>query len=339
MTALLVLWHVIEAWREKGDARRRRIQQAAAVIAGLLPGALALASVNTALYGSPLRLGYARASDYYSWSHVAPNIVNYFGWFVETQTVVAVCGLVLLFLPFRQLWPPPASRSFVAVMAVFVFGVWAQYWLFLVFEVWWYLRMLLPSWPFIMVGTGALAALAMRSGRPVIRIAIIVAIFFLGVRGVIVARDRAAFIVWRDEMRYGAAAMHARRLTAENSVVLTLQHSGSMRYYGGRVTLRWDYLPADWLDRAVAWMRERGVHSYALLDAAELPPFRERFATQRTLVTLGRPIFVYDGKVRLYDLVESSEPAPKVEVIAETATGAHCIPPAPQPTLSFAAPR
>ena len=54
--------------------------------------------------------------------------------------------------------------------------------------------------------------------------------------------------------------------TPPNSVLLTSERSGSMRYYGGRVTLRYDLLHPEWLDRAVAWLTTRGVRVYAVLD-------------------------------------------------------------------------
>ena len=35
------------------------------------------------------------------------------------------------------------------------------------------------------------------------------------------------------------------------SVVLTGQHSGVIRYYAGRITLRYEYIDEDWLDRGI----------------------------------------------------------------------------------------
>ena len=52
--------------------------------------------------------------------------------------------------------------------------------------------------------------------------------------------------------------------------VLTWLHSGSVRYYAGRVTMRYDLLDRDWLDRAVEWLNARGVAVYALLDRASI---------------------------------------------------------------------
>ena len=56
-----------------------------------------------------------------------------------------------------------------------------------------------------------------------------------------------------------------------------MQHSGSMRYYTGRMIVRWDTLDPAWLDRAVAFLRDRGIATYALLEYWEEAEFRQRF--------------------------------------------------------------
>jgi hypothetical protein len=68
-----------------------------------------------------------------------------------------------------------------------------------------------------------------------------------------------------------------------------MQHSGSVRYYSGRPTLRYDALDADWLDRAIAHVRTAGFEPYLILERWELAKFRERFPTQRTLAFIERP--------------------------------------------------
>jgi len=48
-----------------------------------------------------------------------------------------------------------AIAPFRAVAGVLVLAVFAQYAAFLVFDLWWYLRLLLPCWPFLMLACGA----------------------------------------------------------------------------------------------------------------------------------------------------------------------------------------
>ena len=41
-------------------------------------------------------------------------------------------------------------------------------------------------------------------------------------------------------------------------------HAGSLRYYAGRATVRFDILDPAWLDRAAAWLNDRGRHPYGV---------------------------------------------------------------------------
>ena len=72
--------------------------------------------------------------------------------------------------------------------------------------------------------------------------------------------------------------------------------------------MRYDLMPKEWLDRAVAWMTERGVHVYLLLDRNELPDFRQRFVGQR-VAALTTPVLVYEpAGIELFDLSTPPEP-------------------------------
>ena len=50
---------------------------------------------------------------------------------------------------------------------------------------------------------------------------------------------------------------------------MAAQHSGSITYYSGRPTLRWDLLDAASLDRAIASLRRAGYEPYVVLDGEE----------------------------------------------------------------------
>ena len=78
------------------------------------------------------------------------------------------------------------------------------------------------------------------------------------------------------------------------------QHSGSLRYYANRPTLRWDVLGPGHLDEAIAELRGAGYEPFAVLDADEDAEFRSRFsgAGQRAVAGL-RPLAVL-GVVRVY---------------------------------------
>ena len=158
----------------------------------------------------------------------------------------------------------------------------------------------------------------------------------LGVINLRTASERGAFLVWQGERRYVSIGQHVARLTEPNSVIFSSQHSGSLRYYGGRMSLRFDNLDPEWLDRSIDWLESHGLQIYLLVEDWEEPVFRERFAGSARLAQLGiPPVFKYEGpaKVTLYDLTRAQPRDAKVELITETYAGLRDVPPVPLPTL------
>jgi hypothetical protein len=177
--------------------------------------------------------------------------------------------------------------------------------LYLVFDVWWYLRFVIAALPFILLGVAALASALMRAGKPVLTAAVTIAVVALCVRDLRVAESVAVFDLWRGDLRYVMMGKLVKTLTDETSVIYSMQHSGSLRYYGGRLTLNYANLDRDWLDRSVAWVKEHGSHPYVLLESWEVEPFRKQFAGQKTLAILDTPpMFKYVGGalITFYDL-------------------------------------
>ena len=111
--------------------------------------------------------------------------------------------------------------------------------------------------------------------------------------------SESAFEMWH-ERRFASVAREIVEAGAPNSVVLTKVHSGSVRYYGGRMTMRYDYLDREWLDLSIRWLAERGVDAYALLEPSEVDEFRNRFKGQALVAAL-------DGAPRLRYRVDGAE--------------------------------
>jgi hypothetical protein len=86
------------------------------------------------------------------------------------------------------------------------------------------------------------------------------------------------------EAKYPRAAEWIASRTPANAVVLASLHSGSVDYYSGRLTLRWDALPSDRLAETVAAADRRGMPVYAVLEGYEMPQFEHRFAGQLSRV-------------------------------------------------------
>ena len=55
------------------------------------------------------------------------------------------------------------------------------------------------------------------------------------------------------------------------------QHSGSIRYYASRPTLRWDLLSPTRLDQVLATFRAQGYEPVLVVDGGEYEQFREKF--------------------------------------------------------------
>ena len=123
------------------------------------------------------------------------------------------------------------------------------------------------------------------------------------------------------------AAAHTER----NAVMLSMQHSGSVRYYGGRMSLRYDWLDPAWLDRSVAWLTARGHAVYALLDEGEVDAVRRRFAGEARASGLDAPIGVYrgPGAVYLFDLTRPLAEHPATVTVVDAFAPRTCTRPAP----------
>jgi hypothetical protein len=302
----MAVWFFVR--RAPASARlRSRLLPAAVFGLGVLPGVAGVALINNYLYGSPANSGYGTLAEQFALSRVLPNLWRYLSWFVETQTPIALLGIVAIAVPVRRLWPN-ADRAVFVVIGLFVVVLWAEYCAYLEFESWGYLRFLLPSWPFFMLGLAAVFVAAGRWARHEVRWIVGALVIALGVWGLHFAERNGGFNQRQAARHEAPIGRLVRAHTDENSVVLALGRSGSLRYYAGRTTLRYDILEPDWLDRAVAWLTERGVHVYAVLDPRHVAECRRRFAGQQVLSALDRPVLVYEpAETALFDL--STPPA------------------------------
>jgi hypothetical protein len=315
LTGPLALWFLVR----RSPQNSARLPPALLFALGALPGVLVVALINNALYGSPATSGYGSFDEQFALARMGTNLQRYFSWFAYAQTPLAFVGVLALAVPSRRIWPGLDDRRTLGAIAVFVLILWLQYSAYLEFDSWSYLRFLLPSWPFIMVGVGAMILAAVdlasaslsRTTRTVLAGATALALcgwtLAIATRSEVFGQRQAA----AHEAPLGQLV---RRHTRENSVVLAFERSGSLRYYAGRTTLRYDFLPGDWLDGAVEWLTRRGVHVYAVLDPAHLADVRRRFAGQRTLAALDRPVLLYEpNRTTLFDL--SSPPPPERSLI------------------------
>jgi len=267
-----------------------------------------MALVNASLYGSATTSGYGSLDGFFSVAHILPNLRNYSAWLVESQTPLVALGLVALVLPARWLAKrqPLTDVSLLLVMAG---GVAALYLPYMVFDAWWYLRFFLPAWPVLAIGTAWLVTNT--TGRTYGRAGLAV-LLAVGAWGLAYAHRHAAFSVGWGDLRYVSAAHVVREITSPGSVILSMQHSGSLTYYGGRHTLRYDWIEPHRLDSVVRWLKDGGRDVYILIEEWEAEGFRARFKgsthgalAEESLVfrqNVGTRVFLFDTRSHLGEM-------------------------------------
>lgn len=336
--ALFGLWYLVPFVRPGESDRRSAFIQGVIFTAGLAGGAVVILAFHNAVTGSPFVSTYGSMSGAFALDHFWPNLTRYVARLVDSQTPVVVAGVAALALPLRRLWPAATERLAFIVIGLFVVAMWVMYSLYIVFDEWWYLRFLLPTWPFLMLGVGTVFAAIARRGRTAAA-AVTVAVLVLGVHQVAIAEGRFVFDLWKNERRYVTVAREVRRMTDRTSAIFSMQHSSSIRYYGGRVSIRYDAMEPPWIDRSVDWLATRGIRSYLLVDDWEIPWLRERFPGRRIIERLDEPpLLHYQGtsQVYLFDLTGPRDPTvPTVDVV-DTYENTRSVEPVSTPALDLA---
>ena len=107
-----------------------------------------------------------------------------------------------------------------------------------------YLRFLLPAFPLLFAAAGYLAVTCAASLPP--RIGAIALVLFVAVSiGRVWPYAGEIFSVGRGDDRYRAVAEFVERALPPNSVIFAMQHSGTLRLYAGRPTIRYEWFEAS----------------------------------------------------------------------------------------------
>jgi hypothetical protein len=117
------------------------------------------------------------------------------------------------------------------------------------------------------------------------------------------AVDLDVFQLGRSEERYISAASMIMQQTPSNAIVIADQHSGSVRYYGNRRTLRFPYIAGELIDDGVARL-STAQPVYLFLEKWEEQVFRKQFASTLAARSLDAAPIVRtnDGQVALFAL-------------------------------------
>ena len=237
----------------------------------------AVAVVNTLLYGAPWVSGYGDVGSLFALGHALQNLRLYATWIRETQTVLFLFAIVLAAASSRR-WVRQASRLDL-VSGIAIGAILLSYLFYQPFDAWWYLRFLLPVWPLCCGMIAAFLVLAARHARSRSEAYVVAGLLCspLVVPSFRAAIDLGVFDVGQSERRYIAAATMVADNTPPNAIVIADQHSGSVRFYGNRRTLRFPYIAAASFDEGVSRLSS-SQPVYLFLEKWEEEAFRRQFA-------------------------------------------------------------
>jgi hypothetical protein len=267
--ALLLAAAAIALAAYRGDTPRRR---AALAAGGLAIGVPVQMVIQNYLFGSPFATGYGDTSALFAFTHITTNLGIFakHGWMVVGP--LWILGLIVGLFASR---PEPRSKPlmiFAAVMLPYLF--------YLPFDHWETLRSLLPGIvPLTVTVADGLIHFA-RTPRNQVAAAVIMCAFIAVAvaQSELLLRRSSVWDVASIEARYPLAGEWINVNTPANSVVLANQHSGSLRWYGQRQTLRWDLIAPEELTTTVRDLESHGATVYVALEGAEVEMFDGRFA-------------------------------------------------------------
>jgi hypothetical protein len=280
-----------------------------AFCAALAPAVVALAWIQYVRYGSATASGYGSISDAFAFAYIRENLVRYPRWITETHTWFIWLSIA------APLWIVRRARYSILAWgaAALAVAVWASYLPYVYFQPheWFYTRFLLPAVAIMLLFAAAVLLWVLRPLPSIARVPIaLAAIVFLAVTCLGAARTHGAFDIRSQERKYPLAGHFVRERLPEKSIVLAAQHSGSIRYYAGRPTFRWDLLSPTRLDQALATFRAQGYEPFLVVDGGEYEEFKARFDATGQLASQRTELLAILGDARIYSLGERRIPNP-----------------------------
>ncbi len=265
---LLVGAAIIPLASRRGRAPALRVLLA---VAGMFLGVAMQMAIQRKLFGSPFATGYGDTAALFSFAHYGPNVRIFLqhGW--EALGFVWLAALIVGFqrTPIELRWP---------IVSIAV-GVITPYLFYLPFDHWETLRFILPALVPLSIIVAAGVVHVARLVPNASATAAVMAIFLVPLvgRSEGLLRESSAWEIASLESRYPLAGEWINVNTPATSVVLANQHSGSLRWYGKRQTLRWDFIAPEQLATTVRELESHGAATYVALEGDEVAMFDQRF--------------------------------------------------------------
>lgn len=306
--------YLAAVWWSAGARREAVVRTLSFAIAPAVAAGV-IVWMNHALYGSTVETGYGSPGGLFGLAHALPNLSRYPRWLASAETPLVFLCLAAPWVA-RRAGPRGAdARATVRLWLSMIGIVWLSYVFYLVFDDWWYVRFLLPALP-LMLSLSVYVAVALSARwlgpgrRALALLAVVPFVWWQAQIGAnLLTTDFRA-----GERKYPAVAQYLARTLPPGGIVVSVQHSGSVRYYEAFSALRWDWLGRGWLDAAVEFLEGQGRDARIVLEEWEVPLFRDRFADRNALGRLDWPpaaefdrehasrVLVYDPRDRARSL-------------------------------------
>jgi hypothetical protein len=240
----------------------------------LLAFVLLQMGLNVMLYGNARTSGYGPTSYMFelSASRLAANVANFGKWLTYSHTVLIwflwPASLVILR---KRTWAWQISLVAAAAAAPYLF--------YLVFDDWESSRFVLPTILLVLIlAARAVGDVCQRLNPRVAAAAVVVTAIACAAASHLFLQRQDVYRLLDLEAKYELAGQWIDVHLPPRAVVFASQHSGSIRYYGHRQTIRWDQVPEDKMSATLHNLESAGYEPYLALDVASEPPlFEERF--------------------------------------------------------------
>ena len=256
---------------------RRFFTGLAAIVAAFIAAQLAL---NAVLYGDLSTSGYGTTSHMFELSvaRLNANVSNFGKWLTYSHTPL-----------FWLLWPGAMvvlrHDKWAWRMSAIAAAAAAPYLFYVVFDDWESSRFLLPSIAIVLV----LAARAVSHPRPIAQLGMLLVAFLCAAASHRFLDREGIYRLGTLEAKYALAGEWFKTHTPRHALVVAGLHSGTIRMYGDRPTIRWDRIPENELASTVDALREAGYQPYVALDLPSEPAaFAERFRFHPPLEQIAR---------------------------------------------------
>jgi hypothetical protein len=304
-------WFARQLWTA-APSRRQEVGRLLVFGSGVTIGCAAVGAVNAMWYGAATQSGYGSLRDYYDLGYFWPNVKQYAAWLTETLTplvATALLGPAAIFAarPFGGgSWQQ--ARAYGLSLVCFVAAVVLSYLFYTPYDAWWYLRFLLPAFPALLVIVALTVGWLVRILPVSVRVPLATAIVVLVAwHNATFASNQGVWLFHDGERKYVVVGEYISRHLPQEAVVLAVQHSGSVRYYSGRQTVRFDWIPPPAFGAVVANLVANGHKPYLVLEKFEETTYRDLFGPQTVLGQLRwSPLArtADSSSVAIYDLVD-----------------------------------